>query len=59
MPATLDPRLLELLELHQALTMLRLTEQDPEKRDRLTVQMGTVRKRMGEIEDSNRVTAST
>jgi len=35
----LDPRLLELLELHQALTVRRLDDPDPEERDRLTAQM--------------------
>ena len=34
----LDPRLLELLELHQAPTVRRRDDPDPEERDRLTAQ---------------------
>ncbi|OGG51029.1 MAG: hypothetical protein A3F84_08125 [Candidatus Handelsmanbacteria bacterium RIFCSPLOWO2_12_FULL_64_10] len=56
---TLDPRLLELLELHQDLTLRRLADPDPEERDCLTEQMESVRQRMREIEDDNRVPAST
>ncbi len=49
---TLDPRVRELLELHESLTRQRLSEPNPTEQGRIGVQMECVRQRISEIERS-------